>query len=178
MLDPSQRAVVELADDASAAVIGAPGTGKTATLIEVVADRVLARGWGADAVLALTTSRATATRLRDAIALRLAIPTTGPMARSVNSLAFEIVRDAARSAGAPPPRLVSGAEQDVELAALIEGHLEEGTGPTWPEHLGDDVRRLRAFRTEFRELMTRATEYDIDPGSCGASAARTGIRSG
>ena len=123
-MDPSQRVVIDLADDASAAVLGAPGTGKTTTLIEVVADRVLVRGWGADAVLALTTSRATATRLRDAIALRLGVPTTGPMARSVNSLAFEIVRDAARTAGALPPRLVSGAEQDVELASLIEGHLE------------------------------------------------------
>lgn len=161
-LDPSQRAVVELPDSASAAVIGAPGTGKTATLVELVADRVLARGWGADAVLALTTSRGTATRLRDAIALRLAVPTTGPMARSVNSLAFEIVREAARAAGAPSPRLVSGAEQDAELAALIEGHLAEGSGPRWPEGLGADVRRLRTFRTELRELMTRATEYDVD----------------
>ena len=161
-MDPSQRSVIDLPDDASAAVLGAPGTGKTTTLIEVVADRVLARGWGADAVLALTTSRATATRLRDAIALRLGVPTTGPMARSVNSLAFEIVRDAARTAGALPPRLVSGAEQDVELASLIEGHLEEGSGPRWPEHLGPEVRRLRTFRTELRELMTRATEYDVD----------------
>ncbi len=160
--DASQRAVIALGDGASAAVIGAPGSGKTTTLIEVVADRVITRGWGADAVLALTTSRATATRLRDAIALRLELPTTGPMARSVNSLAFEIVRDAARAAGAPSPRLVSGAEQDVELAALIEGHLAEGTGPVWPEHLGDEVRRLRTFRTELRELMTRATEYDVD----------------
>ena len=133
---PSQRVVTALAADASAAGLGAPGTGTTTTLIEVVADRVLVRGWGADAVLALTTSRATATRLRDAIALRLGVPTTGPMARSVNSLAFEIVRDAARTAGALPPRLVSGAEQDVELASLIEGHLEEGAGPRWPEHLG------------------------------------------
>lgn len=165
VLDASQRVVVDLTDNASAAVIGAPGTGKTTTLIELVADRVLTRGWGADAVLALTTSRSTATRLRDAIALRLAVPTTGPMARSVNSLAFEIVRDAARAAGATSPRLVSGAEQDAELAALIEGHLAEGSGPRWPEGLGPDVRRLRTFRTELRELMTRATEYDVDAES-------------
>ena len=69
--DASQSAVIELADADSAAVLGAPGTGKTATLIEVVADRVNARGWNTDEVLALTTSRATATRLRDAIAVRV-----------------------------------------------------------------------------------------------------------
>ena len=162
-LDRSQLAVLELGDAVSAAVLGAPGTGKTTTLIELVADRVIDRGWGPDAVLALTASRASATRLRDAIAVRLAVPTTGPMARSVNSLAFEIVRDAARAAGAPPPRLISGTEQDAELASLLEGHLDDGTGPTWPETLGPEVRRLRRFRTELRELMTRATEYGVGP---------------
>lgn len=160
-LDDSQRAVVELADSASAAVLGAPGTGKTTTLIEVVADRVLTRGWSPDHVLALTTSRATATRLRDALALRLAVPTTGPLARTVNSLAFELIRDAARAAGAPAPRLVTGGEQDSDIAQLLEGHLEDGTGPAWPESLGPEVRALRTFRTELRELMMRATEYDV-----------------
>jgi len=71
VLDAAQLAVVGLEDGASAAVLGAPGTGKTTTLVEVVADRVLGRGWSPSHVLALTTSRATATRLRDAIALRL-----------------------------------------------------------------------------------------------------------
>ena len=162
-LDASQRAVVDLPDDASAAVLGAPGTGKTTTLIELVADRVLERGWRPEEVLALTTSRATATRLRDAIALRLGVPTTGPLARTVNSLAFEIVRDAARRAGAAPPRLVTGGEQDADIAALLAGHLEEGTGPHWPELLGPEVRALRRFRNELRELMMRATEYDVQP---------------
>ena len=171
-LDASQRAVIELADDASAAVLGAPGTGKTSTLIELVADR--ATRWGPDAVVALTSSRATATRLRDAIALRLELPTTGPMARTVNSLAFEVVRDAARAAGAPPPRLVTGAEQDADIAALIEGHLVDGGGPAWPELLGPDVRGLRRFRTELRELMMRATEYDVSPVRLRQLGASTG----
>ena len=162
-LDGSQRAVIELAVDASAAVIGAPGTGKTTTLVELVADRVLNCGWDPAQVLALTTSRATATRLRDRLALRLAVPTTGPMARTVNSLAFEIVRDVVRSAGQPVPRLATGGEQDFDIAQLLEGHLEEQTGPSWPDFLGPQVRGLRRFRTELRELMMRATEYDVDP---------------
>jgi superfamily I DNA/RNA helicase len=44
-LDESQRAVLELADAESAAVIGAPGTGKTTTIVELVADRVERRGF-------------------------------------------------------------------------------------------------------------------------------------
>ena len=162
-LDPSQHAVLDLADDASAAVLGAPGTGKTTTLVELIADRVLVRGWRPDEVLALTTSRVTATRLRDAIALRLGVPTTGPLARTVNSLAFEVVCDAARRAGASPPRLVTGGEQDSDIAQLLEGNLEEGTGAVWPESLGPEVRALRRFRNELRELMMRATEYEVPP---------------
>ncbi|TAL42658.1 MAG: ATP-dependent helicase, partial [Salinibacterium sp.] len=160
-LDDSQRRVIELADDASAAVIGAPGTGKSTTLVEVVADRILSRGWRPEQVLALTLSRTTAASLRDSIALRLEVPTAGPMARTVNSLAFEVVRDAARANDAHAPRLVTGAEQDADIAALLQGHIEEGTGPSWPGALGTEVRGLRHFRTELRELMMRATEYDI-----------------
>ncbi len=155
--------MVDLPDGASAAVLGAPGTGKTTTLIEVLADRVLDRGWGADAVLALTPSRASATRLRDAIALRLGVPTTGAMARSVNSFAFEIVGEAARAAGTRPPRLVTGSDQDADIAALLEGHLEDATGPDWPPTLGPDVRRTRRFRSELRELLTRAIEFGVTP---------------
>ena len=174
VLDPSQRAVVDLGDDASAAILGAPGTGKTHTLIELVADRVRRRGWSTDQVLALTSSRATATRLRDALALRLEVPTTGPMARTVNSLAFEIVRDAARAAGVTPPRLVTGGEQDADIAGLVEGHLQEGTGPLWPESLAPEVRRLGRFRTELRELMMRATEYDVTPQELAALGVSRG----
>ncbi|MET0303777.1 MAG: PD-(D/E)XK nuclease family protein [Microbacteriaceae bacterium] len=162
-LDASQRRVLELADDASAAVIGAPGSGKTTTLVELVADRVLERGVDPDAIVALTSSRLVANGLREAIALRLGQPTNGPVARTVNSLAYEIVGAAARLAGSEPPRLVTGGEQDADIAALLEGHLLDGTGPAWPAGLSPEVRRLRGFRTELRELMARATEYGVDP---------------
>lgn len=161
VLDPSQLAVLELADDESAAVIGAPGTGKTVTVVELVAQRVLERGYAPEEVLVLTSSRVTATRLRDVIALRLGVPTNGPLARTVNSLAFEIVGNAARAVGADPPRLATGGDQDSDIAQLIDGHLLDGTGPEWPPSLGPEVRGLRGFRTELRELIGRATEYGV-----------------
>jgi superfamily I DNA/RNA helicase len=61
-LDADQLAVLALPDDASAAVIGAPGTGKTSTLVELVADRVERAGFLPEQVVALTASRTTATR--------------------------------------------------------------------------------------------------------------------
>jgi superfamily I DNA/RNA helicase/RecB family exonuclease len=163
VLDDSQRAVLDLADGDSAAVIGAPGTGKTATLVELVAERVQGRGYAPEDLLVLTSSRTTATRLRDVIALRLGIPTNGPVARTVNSLAFEIVGNAARAAGVEAPRLATGGDQDSDIAQLIDGHLDDGTGPVWPHQLAPEVLRLRGFRTELRELMGRATEYGVTP---------------
>ena len=162
-LDDSQRAVLDLANESSAAIIGAPGSGKTATLIELVAQRVVQRGFAPEDLLVLTSSRTTATRLRDILALRLTVPTNGPIARTVNSLAFEIVGNAARAAGVEAPRLATGGDQDSDIAQLIDGHFEDGAGPAWPQQLGPEVRRLRAFRTELRELIGRSTEYGVTP---------------
>jgi superfamily I DNA/RNA helicase len=162
--DAAQQAVIDLAGGASAAVLGAPGTGKTTTIVELVADRVLRLGWSPDEVVVLTPTRASATRLRDRLALRLGVATNGPLARTVTSFAFEIVGNAARVAGAEAPKLVTGGDQDVDIAGLLEGDIAEGTGPAWPDELSAEVRRLRGFRTELRDLMMRATEYNVSPG--------------
>ncbi|WP_403020482.1 ATP-dependent helicase [Salinibacterium sp. GXW1014] len=163
MLDDAQRAVLALPPGVSAAVVGAPGTGKTTAMVELAAHRILDLGWDPTEVLVLTSSRVSATRLRDRLALRVARPTTGPLARTVNSLAFDIVGAAARADGRPRPTLITGGEQDADLAGLLEGHIEDGAGPRWPEHLSADVRRTRGFRTELRELLMRSTEHGISP---------------
>jgi superfamily I DNA/RNA helicase/RecB family exonuclease len=164
VLDQSQLRVLELPVHANAAVLGAPGSGKTTTLIELVASRVLERGFSPDEILVLAPTRLAATRLRDRLALRLKVPTTGPLARTPASFAFSIARRAAVAAGAEPPKLLTGGGQDAILRELLEGHAVDGTGPLWPEQLGEEVRLLRTFRTELRELMMRATEFGIDPG--------------
>jgi superfamily I DNA/RNA helicase/RecB family exonuclease len=169
-LDDAQQAVLRLPDGVSAAVIGAPGTGKTATLIELVAERVLGRGYSPSEVLVIVPTRTGATTLRDTLALRLGVPSNGPLARTANSIAFQIVRDAHVAAGEPSPTLLTGGEQDQIIAELLQGHLDEGTGPAWPAQLGPEVRRLRGFRTELRDLMMRAVEYGVPP----ATLARLG----
>ncbi|MCU1442210.1 MAG: ATP-dependent helicase, partial [Cryobacterium sp.] len=148
-----------LPDGVSAAVIGAPGTGKTATLVELIAERVLERGYSPSEVLVLVPTRTGATSLRDRIAVRLAVPTNGPLARTANSVAFQVVRDAAARTGSPTPTLLTGGEQDQIVSELLQGHVDDGRGPNWPEQLGPEVRRLRGFRTELRDLMMRAVEY-------------------
>lgn len=160
-LDDSQRAVLDLPDGRSAAVLGAPGSGKTRTLVEFVVDRVEVRAWGPAAVMTLAPTRSTATTLRDVIASRLTVPTPGPLARTVSSLAFDVVGHAARLVGLPAPTLLTGGDQDSIVRALLEGHELDGTGPSWPDGLGPTVRRLRGFRTELREVLMRSTEHRI-----------------
>jgi superfamily I DNA/RNA helicase/RecB family exonuclease len=160
-LDEAQAAVLALADAESAVVLGAPGSGKTTTLVELVADRIRARGWSPDDVLVLSPTRTAATRLRDVLALRVDVATSGPLARTPSSLAFQILRAAAAGANVEPPRLLTGGDQDAIIRELLAGHAEDGTGPAWPDHLGAEVRALRSFRTELRELAMRATEYGV-----------------
>lgn len=84
-------------------------------------------------------------------------------ARTANSVAFQIVRGVAAVTGLEPPVLLTGAEQDQIIAELLAGDLSGTEGIPWPQHLGADVRRLRGFRTELRDLMMRAVETATSP---------------
>ncbi|MET1018672.1 MAG: ATP-dependent DNA helicase, partial [Microterricola sp.] len=156
-LDASQRAVLELPLDATAAVLGAPGRGKTLSHVERVADRVLGQGFAPEEVRVIAPNRVSATRLRDRLAVRLGVPSSGPIARTANSVAFQIVR----AASAQPVTLLTGGEQDAIIAELLLGDIEDRSGPDWPHPLGEEVRQMRGFRTELRELSMRAAEYGV-----------------
>ncbi|MBO9577507.1 MAG: ATP-dependent helicase [Microbacteriaceae bacterium] len=174
-LDASQAAVVVLADDADAVVLGASGTGKTRTVVELVAERVLARGWDPAGVLVLAASRRTAGALRDRLAARLGVVTPGPMARTVASLAHGIVARAFTAEGSPPPVYVSGADHDRLIAALLAGEIESGADDYWPSTAGRATRGLPAFRGELRDLYARAAERGLraaDLAALGSEAGR------
>lgn len=167
-LDAVQRRVLALPDDADAVVIGAGGTGKTTLAVEVVADRLLVRHRPADAVLALAATRASAGALRDRLAGRVGIPTPGPLARTVASLAFEIVRGAAAADGRPAPTLLTGADQDRIVADLLAGEILDGADGAWPEAIDASVRQLAGFRAELRELQARMLERGMTPDALDA----------
>ena len=158
-LDAGQRRVVEH-DRGVLRVLAGPGTGKTATLVEAAAVRV-ERGLPVQNLLLLTFSRRAAGRLRDQLTRRLRRTIAEPVARTFHSYAFGLLHRAAVLAGDPPPRLLSGSEQDVTLRELLAGRLADGTDD-WPPELAA-AAQTQAFADELRELLMRAIERDLGP---------------
>lgn len=180
--DASQQQVFDLPATKSAVVLGAPGTGKTSVVIELVARRVERDGWSADDILVLTPNRLAANRLRDAIATRLAAideangsaAASGPRARTPMSLAFSIAVDEAIARDKNPVRLLTGAEQDIIFSDLLAGEIHDGA-KSWPDELHDDIRVRRVFRTELRELFGRAQEHGLTADELDRLGAELGV---
>ncbi|MBF6163497.1 ATP-dependent helicase [Streptomyces gardneri] len=156
-------------------VLGGPGTGKTALLVDVAAGRIAA-GADPESVLVLTHSKQAAGAVRDAITTRLSGPEPGaeggvpgatrePLVRTLHSYAFSVLRRHAMAHGNPPPRLLTGAEQDAVLREMLRGDLvdmAEGARSLWPERLRPALA-LGGFAEQLRDLMLRATERGIGP---------------
>jgi len=158
-LTASQSAVLALAVTDHAAVYGSPGSGKTAALKALFLS-LLDRGLLAHEILALTATRDSANLLRDELALEHQGATAGPMAKTISSFAFAILRENALKTGTRAPELVNGSEQDRLLRELLETSTIAG----WPEHIDQTVLGLSGFRAELRELFTVCLEHSVTPG--------------
>lgn len=181
-LDDVQEQVVRSVAP-SLVVLGGPGTGKSTVAVETVVAAVEG-GLRPDECLLLAPTRVQAAHLRDQLTTRLQATSSEPVARSHQSLAFGILREAAALAGEPSPRLLSGPEQDVVLRELLAGHREGITdskslrtgdaamfGPQWPDFVREALM-TRGFRTELRDLLMRAVEWGLD----GAALAALGVQ--
>ncbi|GAB3089515.1 ATP-dependent helicase [Micromonospora schwarzwaldensis] len=164
--DPVQAEVVAHTDGPML-VVGGPGTGKTATLVEAVAARV-AEGVDPERVLVLTFSRRGATELRRRIEARIAGDgrrvVREPLVRTFPAYAFGLLRRAAAERGEPSPRLLTGPEQDLIIRELLdvvgEEPAEDPVG--WPEDMRPALR-TRAFAQQLRDLLMRAAERGVGP---------------
>ncbi len=154
VLDPEQRRVVEHAGG-PLLVLAGPGTGKTTTLVETAVARVEA-GVPVDRMLMLTFSRRAAGELRDRVTARLGGTISEPVARTIHSYAFGVLRMANVAQQLPAPRLLSGAEQDVTIRELLQHATQR-----WPAHLRPALH-THAFAGELRDLLMRAVERGLD----------------
>ncbi len=149
-------------------VVGGAGTGKTSTLVEAVAARV-ADGVSPDRILVLTFGRRTAGALRNRIEARIGAAgraTAEPLVRTFHAYAFGLLRLADTQRGEPPPRLLTGPEQDLVIRELLE---DDPSG--WPESLGPALH-TRAFAGQLRDLLLRCAERGVDPAGLAGYARR------
>jgi superfamily I DNA/RNA helicase/RecB family exonuclease len=191
-LDAAQVAVVQRAAGESFVVVGAPGTGKTTALVELVAHRVEVGRVATNDIIVLTGQRLAANRLREALAARLRRPTNGPLARTPMSLALDLATEGAAARGDVAPRLLTGAEQDRIIATLLEAEAEaeaaeavesdvresgasESGAAGWPHTLGPEVRASRVFRNELRDLIDRSIDAGIDAHELEQLARQHGV---
>lgn len=174
-LDAAQRAVVDHRSG-PLLVLAGPGTGKTTTLVESVADRV-ARGGDPERILVLTFSRKAAVELRDRMALRMGAA-RAPRATTFHSFGYALVRAHQDSdLFVEPLRLLSGPEQDVAVRELLAGQVDlERAGLShvrWPDELRACLT-TRGFADEVRAVLARSRELGLGPDALGAFARRTG----
>ena len=143
-------------------VLAGPGTGKTTTIVEAVAQRVERRGIDPARIMVLTFSRRAASELTDRISQRLAVTTAQPLVRTLHSYAYALLKAQAARTGAPAPRMLGAAESDRMVADLLAGHLESGAAG-WPAQLRPALAS-RAFAAELRDLILRTGERALSPG--------------
>ncbi len=148
-------------------VLGGPGTGKTTLIATLVADRIR-RGVNPEQIVVLTASRRAAIALRTRVTRLLVDREAGglraarePLVRSVHSYAFGVLRLQSAMRDLPPPRLLSGPEQDAVVRELLAGDVEDGA-PNWPARLRPALT-VPAFAAELRDLLLRAAERGLGP---------------
>ncbi len=140
-------------------VLAGPGTGKTTTLVEAIADRIEGRGVDPSEVLALTFSRKAAEQLRDRVTARLGRTTGAAICSTIHSLAYGLIRRyAPRELYRAPLRLLSAPEQDVVVRELLQRHAES---VVWPPAL-DRALETRGFAREVQMVLARAREKGME----------------
>ncbi|MEV6999257.1 ATP-dependent DNA helicase [Streptomyces sp. NPDC093982] len=174
-LDAAQRAVVDHAAG-PLLVLAGPGTGKTTTLVESVAEHI-ARGSDPERILVLTFSRKAAVELRDRMALRIGAA-HAPQATTFHSFCYALVRAHQESdLFVEPLRLLSGPEQDVAVRELLAGQPDlERLGLAhvrWPDELRACLT-TRGFADEVRAVLARSRELGLGPDALDAFAHRIG----
>lgn len=143
-------------------VLGGPGTGKTATLVETVVSLINSDGVkpGVDpnSILVLTYGRERASELRDKIVIQSGANAFEPIVRTFHSLAFSIINTQVE-ADDPKYVLISGAEQDSFIRELL-ANPEHSPQVKWPKVL-EPALSTKGFARELRDLILRASERNF-----------------
>ncbi len=139
------------------AILGAPGTGKSATLIASVVQAIKS-GFDPNSILVLTYGRERASELRDQIVIQSGANAFEPIVRTFHSLAFSII-NTQETPDDPKYVLISGAEQDSFIRELL-ANPQYSPDVNWPQVL-EPALATRGFARELRDLILRASERNF-----------------
>src|SRR4051794_848753 len=170
VLDADQRRVVDH-PGGPLLVLAGPGTGKTTTLVEAIAELIEVRGADPSHVLALTFSRKAAEQLRDRVTARLGRTTGSAMCSTMHSFAYGLIRRyAPRELYRAPLRLLSAPEQDVVVRELLQHHPES---VSWPPEF-ERALETRGFGREVQMVLSRTREKGMESDDLVALGEREG----
>lgn len=153
-------------------VLAGPGTGKTTTIVEAIAARLgdPMDPLPADSILALTFGRRSAVDLRERLASRVGGGTL-PTVATFHSFAYGLLRQTGDAEQYEhPPRLLSGAEEDVRIRELLRGAVVDGS-IDWPDDLLGALPTL-GLANEVRAAIARARELGLDGDELAAIGRR------
>lgn len=144
------------------AILGGPGTGKTSLLISA-ARNFLLQGGSASEIMFFAPSKEAATAVRAALYQRMAgegdYAASGTFVRSVHSWAFAFYRSVQTLRGQKQPRLITGAEHDMQIREILRGTKEDGNR-YWPANVVPALS-YAGFAQQLRDLLLRATERGL-----------------
>lgn len=168
-LDDAQQSVVDHRGG-PLLVLAGPGTGKTTTLVEAVADRLEREELNPGEILVLTFSRKAAGELRERIAQRLPGTTATVPAMTFHSFCYALVREFSDpQAFESPPELLTAAARDAVISELLAGHSAD----QWPESIRQALG-TRGFAEELQSFMAAAATQGLDPAALAELARLSG----
>lgn len=143
-------------------VLAGPGTGKTTTLVEAMAARLIGdQPLKPDEVLGLTFGRRAALDWRDRVTVKVGggfVPTIS----TFHSFCYALVRQFQSPEDYLAPfRLLSGPEQEARSRLLFSNSISDGN-LTWPTELMPAVG-TRGLAEEVRSVMSRTRSHMMEP---------------
>lgn len=165
VLDEHQQAVVDHRGG-PLLVLAGPGTGKTTTIVEAVAQRILNGELEAEQILLLTFSRKAAEEMRARVSARVGGAHLAVPAMTFHSYSYGLVREFdSIEAYEDPARLITSQERDHVIRDLIRSHPAD----SWPEFL-QQALNTRGFVEEVQTFFDRASSLDLGPDDLRALA--------
>ena len=156
--EDQDRALRTALETGATLVAGAPGTGKTTVLLAAATAEAAA----GTPVVYLAATRQAADVVRDRVVTEHgSLPLTLSI-KTAQAWAFTILSEYAADRGRGTPELITGPTQDALLADIIDDLGEEAG---WPAEITAETTRLPGFRAELRDLLTRAHEFGLPPGT-------------